>query len=96
MTEIEELRRQKAEIEKKLRELKYEKRCGRVRLKKDSYKKCARGWDLAIMYRDEHNKGLNDKWRNVISTADKDDILPFIDELQKDLAKMREELERGE
>lgn len=89
---IEELRKQKAEIDKQIRDLKYEKKHGRVRLMKDSYKKCHRGWDLAIRYCDAHNDGENDKWRNVISTANKEDILPFIETLMEDLEDMRRDL----
>lgn len=90
---IEELRKQKAEIDKQIRAMKYEKQFGRVRLTKDTYKKCHRGWDLAIKFSDVHNDGMGDKWRNVISTSDKADILPYIIQLQADLSMMRKELE---
>ena len=90
---IEELRKQKAEIDKQIRAMKYDKQFGRVRLTKDTYKKCHRGWDLAIKFSDKHNDGMGDKWRNVISTSDKDDILPYIIQLQTDLSMMRKELE---
>lgn len=90
---IEELRKQKAEIDKQIRAMKYDKQFGRVRLTKDTYKKCHRGWDLAIKFCDKHNDGMGDKWRNVISTSDKDDILPYIIQLQTDLSMMRKELE---
>ena len=36
---------------------------------------------------------MGDKWRNVISTSNKDDILPYIIQLQTDLSMMRKELE---
>lgn len=90
---LEELRKQKAEIDKQIRAMKYEKQIGRVRLTKDTYKKCHRGWDLAIKFSDVHNGGEGDKWRNVISTSDKSDILPYIIQLQADLSMMRKELE---
>lgn len=89
---LEELQKKKAEIEKKIKELKYEKKHGRVRLMKDTYKKLHRGWDLAIRYRDVRNGEKYDKWRNVISTPDKYDILPFIEELMEDLEDMRRDL----
>ena len=94
---IEELREQKREIERQIREIKEEPtQCGNAKIAKDNF---PRGMEYYLAYR-MVNKNIADsgyedspRWRSIYRSADKQDVIDHIDTIVADLVGLKKKLE---